>query len=182
MDADASAHSLVPLVVLWALLSVASAHAKFGIPVVTFIEALDWEELEIANINVEYKLGVGRALVSTLALFIGNRPVLGVSVDIWASSSWGLLSVFACRHVEVVIGISWFLVVASAGAGVGVEVVVDTILSLNAGSVVLTLASAFSGVPDEAGVALLWEALALTLLEVEVESDSAVAVLWVGKA
>jgi len=113
-------------VVLWAGLGVASAHVKVGIPVVRVIIALIWEELEIANIDVEHKAWVGGALVSAFAHFIGNRPVLGVSVDSWASSIWGLQLLNAISHVEVVIIIRWLVVVASAFAGVRIEVIIDT--------------------------------------------------------
>jgi hypothetical protein len=182
LHADASAHSDVPLVVGWASLDVAEAHARFRRKVVGVTLAVNWSQFKIANFDVENQFWVGRALVSAEAFLVGDGPVLWVSVDIWAAAFWGLLFLDTVGHVEVVVSRGWLLVVASAAAWVGIEEVFDSINCLLAIGVELTLASAVNRVPNEARLALLWEASALSFVEVEVESDGAVAVLWVSEA
>lgn len=126
-NADARAHSLVPLEVLWAFLGVAGAKTKFGIPVVRLILAFTWGQLEIANIDVESQTWGSRALVRALALLVGDGPVSGVSIDGWAATSWGGKSLDTVGHVEVVVCSRWFLVVASAAAVISIPEVGDSI-------------------------------------------------------
>jgi len=116
LHADASAHSDVPLVVGWASLDVAEAHARFRRKVVGVTLAVNWSQFKIANFDVENQFWVGRALVSAEAFLVGDGPVLWVSVDIWAAAFWGLLFLDTVGHVEVVVSRGWLLVVASAAA------------------------------------------------------------------